>query len=81
MRVSWVNTMVKGSFGHLDPEYLQLQQLTEKSDVCSFGVVLFEVLCARTAGDPNLPKEQVNLHCGHKATIEAGSFTASLTQI
>ncbi|XP_057542552.1 leucine-rich repeat receptor protein kinase HPCA1-like isoform X2 [Amaranthus tricolor] len=42
----YVTTQVKGTMGYLDPEYFQTNQLTEKSDIFSFGVVLLEMITA-----------------------------------
>ncbi|XP_027190799.1 nodulation receptor kinase-like [Cicer arietinum] len=44
---SYVSLEVRGTAGYLDPEYYKTQQLSEKSDVFSFGVVLLEIVSGR----------------------------------
>ncbi|XP_039052628.1 serine/threonine-protein kinase PCRK1-like [Hibiscus syriacus] len=56
-----VSTAVVGTVGYAAPEYVQTGRLTAKSDVWSFGVVLYELITGRRALERNLPRSQQKL--------------------
>jgi len=50
-----------GTVGYAAPEYMQTGRLTAKSDVWSFGVVLYEIITGRRPVDRNLPRSEQKL--------------------
>jgi serine/threonine protein kinase len=58
---SHVSTRVMGTYGYCAPEYAMTGQLTIKSDIYSFGVVLLELITGRKAIDGTRPHGEQNL--------------------
>ncbi|KAL1802415.1 hypothetical protein DCAR_0933991 [Daucus carota subsp. sativus] len=56
-----VSTEVMGTFGYAAPDYIETGHLTSKSDVWSFGVVLYEMLTGRRSLERNRPKSEQQL--------------------
>lgn len=50
-RESHVTTAVRGTVGHIAPEYLSTGQSSEKTDVFGFGVLLVELITGQKALD------------------------------
>ncbi|KAK3021663.1 hypothetical protein RJ639_046387, partial [Escallonia herrerae] len=69
-----VTTVVKGTAGFLDPEYYSTRQLTEKSDIYSFGVVLLELICGREPLSHSGSPDSFNLVLWAKPYLQAGAF-------
>ncbi|GJM94504.1 hypothetical protein PR202_ga11152 [Eleusine coracana subsp. coracana] len=53
--------VVTGALGYEAPEYLQAGQLTAKSNVWSYGVLLYQLITGRQPIDRNRPKAEQKL--------------------
>lgn len=58
---SHVSTAVVGTYGYAAPEYIETGHLTSKSDVWSFGVVLYEIITGRRSLERNRPSAEQKL--------------------
>ncbi|KAF0924413.1 hypothetical protein E2562_010080 [Oryza meyeriana var. granulata] len=56
-----VSTAVVGTHGYAAPDYIETGHLTVKSDVWSFGVVLYEILTGRRTLDRHRPQGEQKL--------------------
>ncbi|KAM0951255.1 putative protein kinase RLK-Pelle-RLCK-VIII family [Dioscorea sansibarensis] len=55
------STRVLGTFGYHAPEFVMTGQLSSKSNVYSYGVILLELLTGRKPVDHTLPSGQLSL--------------------
>lgn len=56
-----VSTRVMGTYGYCAPEYAKSGQLTKKSDIYSFGVLLLEIITGRSVIDKSQEPEKQDL--------------------
>uniref|UniRef100_A0A0E0F1A9 Protein kinase domain-containing protein n=1 Tax=Oryza meridionalis TaxID=40149 RepID=A0A0E0F1A9_9ORYZ len=78
---SHVSSIVRGTVGYLDPEYYISQQLTEKSDMYSFGVILLELI----SGHEPISNDNFGLHCRNivewaRSHMESGDIHGIIDQ-
>ncbi|KAJ8770095.1 hypothetical protein K2173_011177 [Erythroxylum novogranatense] len=67
---------VAGSYGYIAPEYGYTMNITEKSDVYSYGVVLLEILSGRSAVEPQVGD---GLHIVEWVKKKMGSFEPAVS--
>lgn len=58
---SHISPRIMGTYGYCAPEYERSGELSFKSDIYSFGVVLLELITGHRAVDTRRPPEEQNL--------------------
>ena len=61
IRIFFFDDQVVGTYGYAAPEYIETGHLTSKSDVWSFGVVLYEIITGRRSLERNRPSGEQKL--------------------
>ena len=74
MEATHVSTGPQGTPGYVDPEYHECYQVTDKSDVFSFGVVLLELISSKRAVDVCRPHKEINLSSLAMDRIQRGAL-------
>eukprot|EP00253_Pinus_taeda_P029350 PITA_29350 len=69
-----ISTRVVGTYGYMPPEYAMLGQVSVKTDVYSFGVLVLEIITGRKNTDYNLPPEMQILLGWVWKSYEAGNI-------
>ncbi|KAH0449702.1 hypothetical protein IEQ34_020394 [Dendrobium chrysotoxum] len=75
-----ISTAPQGTPGYLDPEYYQCYQLTDRSDVFSFGVVLVELISSKPAVDFGRDRFEINLSTMAVNRIQKGNLEELMDQ-
>ncbi|XP_038971943.1 putative wall-associated receptor kinase-like 16 isoform X2 [Phoenix dactylifera] len=73
-------SLIRGTFGYVDPEYFLTGMFTDKSDVYSFGVVLVELLTGEKPVVPTKSMEFTNLALQFGSHVKEGRLLEILEQ-
>jgi serine/threonine protein kinase len=76
LNATHVSTIAQGTPSYWDPKYFLSYQLTNKSDVYNFGVVLLELIASRPPVDLNRDKMEMNLVAMCIPQIKESNFEA-----
>ncbi|KAK8525066.1 hypothetical protein V6N12_029913 [Hibiscus sabdariffa] len=71
---SLVYTTLRGTRGYLAPEWITNNPISEKSDVYSYGMVLFEIIGGRRSYDPDEIPEKAHLPSFAFKMLEEGNL-------